>query len=301
MKNLLTILLFFISVSAMSQNKVVIQAGSGGGSTTIPPNAGSGFRVYQPQTPAFRSFACTNCTFDTATTGQLGLTIPTSTTSVLGLVKPDGSTITISAGVISASGGLSAIASGTALANNTTSSATPTATGVGIIVIPTTTISNQANLSINMSTYYNLYDYMEIVVYNYVPASSQQEVDLQVSVDGTTFDAGAGNYKWAYTYNTSASATPGGGVSASDTKIKILASVNTASPANFTITLWNPSNASTHPLIRCVATYSGNSNPDYISLQGGGERVTNQVTEGIRILAGSGNISLSYMLIGYKH
>lgn len=47
----------------------------------MPPNLGSGFRIWAPQTPGFKTFACTGCTLDSVTTGQIGLTVTDATIS----------------------------------------------------------------------------------------------------------------------------------------------------------------------------------------------------------------------------
>lgn len=50
----------------------------GGGGSAIPPNGGTGFRIYSPQIPNFRSIRCTGCTLDTATTGEINITVNAS-------------------------------------------------------------------------------------------------------------------------------------------------------------------------------------------------------------------------------
>ncbi len=51
---------------------------NGGVGAVIPPNRGSGFRVYSPQIPAFNSLNCTGCALDSGTTGQIGITVPST-------------------------------------------------------------------------------------------------------------------------------------------------------------------------------------------------------------------------------
>jgi hypothetical protein len=55
-------------------------APSSGGTASLPPNGGSGFRIYSPQIPAIRSLVCASgCTIDsTSNTGSLTFTVTTS-------------------------------------------------------------------------------------------------------------------------------------------------------------------------------------------------------------------------------
>jgi len=55
-------------------------APSTGGTASLPPNGGSGFRIYSPQIPAIRSLVCASgCTIDsTSNTGSLTFTVTTS-------------------------------------------------------------------------------------------------------------------------------------------------------------------------------------------------------------------------------
>lgn len=56
---------------------------SGGGGST-PPNIGSGFRVYAPQTPGFKTLFCVGCTLDSATnTNALTITVSGLTRQII--------------------------------------------------------------------------------------------------------------------------------------------------------------------------------------------------------------------------
>lgn len=65
---------------------------NGGGGATIPPNVGSGYRFYAPQTPGFKSFTCTGCTLDSATTGQIGITVTDATISTSNITTNNATT-----------------------------------------------------------------------------------------------------------------------------------------------------------------------------------------------------------------
>lgn len=59
---------------------------------SFPPNVGSGYRIYAPQTPGIKSLACTGCTLDSVTTGQLGITVTDATISTTNITTNNVST-----------------------------------------------------------------------------------------------------------------------------------------------------------------------------------------------------------------
>lgn len=78
--------------------------------------------------------------------------IPTATTSSLGLVQPDGTTITISGGVISSTGGGGTVPTGTGYYTITSGVANPTATSLPIASSSVQGISNCDNITITCSS-----------------------------------------------------------------------------------------------------------------------------------------------------
>ena len=170
------------------------------------------------------------------------------------------------------------------------------------VLLTSGTVTNGANLSINLSNWYTNYDEIEIIVMNIRPATDAVDLQMRVSSDGTNYDAGSGNYKWAFAY---AGDVAGGAASASssDVIIKLGSAFGnaTARSGNVKLTITNPGSSTFNPIFMGDVMRI-NSDGSIVRAQFGGTRTTAQVTRGIRFLFSSGNISTaSYKVIGIRN
>lgn len=158
---------------------------------------------------------------------------------------------------------------------------------------------------INMSAYYNLYKIIEVELISILPVTDATDIIARVSVDGTTFDAAASNYRWAAKFNSDAAGTADIGSSA-DTGIIMNGTGShigngATNGYNSIIKIWNPGVSTFQPQIMYDGTYFNQvSSGNLCRITGSGARVANQVTKGIRFLFNLGNISSgTYRVVGY--
>lgn len=168
-------------------------------------------------------------------------------------------------------------------------------------VLANGTASAQAVLSIDMSAYYNLYDYFEIVYWNFRPATDTATLNARLSTDGSTFITTG--YKWCILFGLPSGAGVNDDAAASDTTTIHLtgsSSSTTARGINGTIKMFNPSSATYFPQIEYTSSrYNNTPVPGIIA--GVGLITTAQVNKGLQFIFSSGNISTgSYKVIGYK-
>jgi len=152
--------------------------------------------------------------------------------------------------------------------------------------------SAAATLDINMSAYYNLYDVIQVTLYNILPSTNAVDLYVRVSVDGTTYDSGANNYQWSFNYGS------GGNGNTLDTGIKLGGSYGTGSSSHGTVTIWTPGSATYNPKITCHLVETDGSGNN-VPINGAGARLTAQLTKGLRFYFGSGNITANYKVTGY--
>lgn len=199
----------------------------------------------------------------------------------------------------SGSGSSAAIAPGHVLGNNGSSNAQPTAVP-GVLVLNTISVSNAATLDIDLSSYYTLYDKIELEFINVRPSLSQGDLLLYLSSNGTTFDNSAGDYKFAFVYTSGSGVTPITSNTVTDTGILLGTDMSNATSDSYngTITITDLDNTSAYPSIRSTGSFIDASG-DMISYSGAAKRVANQATQKIRLQA-AGNISGTVKIIGYK-
>lgn len=198
---------------------------------------------------------------------------------------------------------LPAQAVGTILGNNTTASTTPIAIIAPVVIIGTTTVTNQANATIDLTNYYTVYDIIEIYLYAVTPATDNTELQMLVSSDGSTFANSAGNYKWGLMAHTTQapSTSPVGRGNESEAYIGLGTAVGNTSTksSNYKITIYNAGGSSYNPTYETQGRYINNGG-FLISMQGAGVRLNAQVTRATRFLMSSGNITCTYKVIGIK-
>lgn len=227
-----------------------------------------------------------------------------STNFVMGDGSLATSTGTGTIGVLSASPALTGTptAPTAAALTNTTQVATTAyvLANSGKAFLTSGSVSAAATLPINLSSYYASYNFIEIRVYNILPATASGSLYLNVSANGTTYDNSSGNYAWTFGYaNTSPSAGVGPGV-ASDTKIILMNALNiTTLPSFVSINIITPNTATYFPTIQWDGT-SLQASGTLARVYGSGQRLANQLTKGIQLSMSAGNISGSYSVYGYN-
>jgi len=168
------------------------------------------------------------------------------------------------------------------------------------ITLASGSASSAATLDIDMSAYYNLYTIIEVILYGLVPVTTNTDLQMLVSADGSTFDNASGNYKVNFIYNLDGG-TSGGGGSTSATSMLLTSAVgNTVlNNNNYRINIINPGSASFFPTISYSFSYVNNGG-GYLTGTGGGWRVAAQITKAVRFKMSSGNITTSYIVRGIK-
>ena len=160
-----------------------------------------------------------------------------------------------------------------------------------------------ASININFSSFYNQYTALQIRLYGLFPATTNTDLLLRVSTDGTTFDSGASAYQyaWSYANSTIASGTSNTLTSTGATSIQLgTAGGNyTNGQTNGVIEIMNTSSASFFPTVLWDLAYAGNGS-GIARIQGAGSRLAAQVTKGIQLLSSSGNITGSWAIYGFK-
>lgn len=244
-------------------------------------------------------------TDETGTGALVFATSPTFVTPILGVATATTvNKVTITAPATNAT---LTLAQGSTLATAGAFSQTLTATAATTLTLPTSgtlpsiiasgNVSAATSCDINFAPLFNLYAILEIYIYNIIPATNATNLLMRVSTDGTTFDAGASNYSWELGF--AAGTTAGAASSAGDTSMEIAASLdNTAGVGSSgKVVLFNPGSATFQPSIKgeLVPISGGATGATYFS----GRRLTAQVTKGVRFIMSSGNVSMSYRVIGY--
>lgn len=174
------------------------------------------------------------------------------------------------------------------------------------VLLTSGTLSAQANLSVNLSSWFNLFAIIELRLINILPVTNAVDALLRVSTDGTTFDSGASNYGYAGVFGSDA-ASPAGTGSVTSTSIIMNGTLNhigntATKPYNCTIKLFNPSSSAVQPNVHFQCSgYTQTSDNHLFRVDGTGFRLTNQVTKGLQFSFSSGNISSGlYRVYGWQ-
>lgn len=172
----------------------------------------------------------------------------------------------------------------------------------GCVFLSTGTVSAGATIDINFATFFSSYAGFEIKFYGLTPVTTNTNLLLRVSVDGTTFDSGASNYTWSLAFSSSTTGTTvAGQASTGDTSMQIISNLGNYTSANTvgTIKLFNTASSSFFPAISWDVISAVNG-AGMGAVNGGGNRTAAQVTKGVRLLASSGNITGTWRLYGYN-
>lgn len=158
------------------------------------------------------------------------------------------------------------------------------------------TATSATNLTIDLSSWYNVYSEMEIHIINTIPAVDPDNLSILLSADGTTFDNSANNYIWQYHYGAGQNASTG------DTKIRLNDFILGTAPGGNKgiVRIQNMSAATGYPTVQWQLI--GVSHDIHPAMSNGsGVRTNAQVTKAIRFFYEGGNIaSFTYRIIGIK-
>lgn len=168
-------------------------------------------------------------------------------------------------------------------------------------LLATGSVSAAATLPINMSAYYNLYSVIEVQYTGLIPVTTNTDLCIQVSVDGTTFDTAAASYDWVVHYDVTT--LNGINSSQSDTQLHIAQSINNSAGSHVSgsFRIFAPSNASLNPAMIGQSFAISNTTSSTIMNTWSGYRKAAQLTKGVRLQFSTGNItSGTYSVIGYK-
>jgi len=155
----------------------------------------------------------------------------------------------------------------------------------------------------------NTYEEYELHIIDLIPTTDNTAVWLRVSNDtGSTFKAGATDYEYATFSNRSGAATPTGVVSTGVNNIPLsggLLGVSNVATQSFssTITLYNPSNSASKPIIKASSSYlNGGGALDIVNTRINGMYTIGALAvDALRILTSSGTIaSGEFKLYGVK-
>lgn len=161
----------------------------------------------------------------------------------------------------------------------------------GLAKLMAGSVANAATLDIVMTQYAG-YRNKLLVLTSFRPATGGSSFNARCSADGgSTFDSGAGNYQYARKiHSSSPSSSDGGGT---DTVIGLAVNVSGTAAESTNAKLWmfDTNTAAQNPKFG-VESESRDSTPNTVVLRGSVTRVNAQVTNAMRILFSSGNISI---------
>ena len=205
---------------------------------------------------------------------------------------------------------LSKLAAGTNGHVLTLATGVPTwaAPSAGAMELITTSIASNST-TIDFNNLNSTYDHYIVVMSDVQPATDDAFFRLRTSSNnGSSYDAGAGNYRYSGTGNST------GGVltqysSASDTHIALTWPTATAGLSNVsteafsgTVTIYKPSGSTNFTQVNFSNAYTPSAASQFISTVGGGCRTAAADVDAIRFLMSSGNIaSGTFKLYGVKN
>jgi hypothetical protein len=163
------------------------------------------------------------------------------------------------------------------------------------------TVSAVATLDIVM-TAYTAYPNKLLILDSFIPATDSSALYGRVSTDGgSTFDSGAGTYRYAKKQQSSSPASTDTG--GTDAAIVIATAVGNGAGepgCSAEIQMWNTTRTSTNGLFISKATFNDGV-PNTVIQLNSVERTANQDTDAFRVLFSAGNIaSGTWALYGYN-
>lgn len=173
------------------------------------------------------------------------------------------------------------------------------------VLLSSATIASVAQYDIVMTSYWNLYNTIQIKIIGLVPATDGAVVYIRLSTNGgSTYDASSGNYHYTFNYSVE-DATGANAGSASATEIAISGTgtgVDNAAGSSFnsTVEIYMPSSTALKPMIGYLSRWHNSAGAGF-QLSGMGFRTTAQDTDAVRIIMSSGNITSAIVEVwGYK-
>jgi hypothetical protein len=157
----------------------------------------------------------------------------------------------------------------------------------------TASFTSSTPFDIDISSYTGTYKKITVRLYDLISTVSTDGVHLQVSPNGTTFDAGSTDYKALYHIGDAS-----GGLTAPYLNIIPSNLSNTAGEIHWVdISIVNAGSSADRPTFRWEGSGTDNlHNPHPIT--GGGIRVANQATLKLRFLSNGGTITTAYEVRG---
>ncbi len=276
-------------------------AGGGGGSGNPNTKVGAGFWLVDGSTNHVKTLTASGATWDSVTTNVLNLTVSDATINTTDITTNNAST--------SKHGFLKKLDNtATHYMDGTGNWSTPAGGAGDVQIIAETTVTNQANFIIDLSSYYNVYNHIRIRIWTLNPATNSTDLQMLTSADAAAYDNTSTNYVWSIDGNFSSNGTSNGSssiassVSGSSTAIIELAnSIGNQATSNnrFTLECDYLSNASLNPSFYGQGTYLTSSGGIASRLLSG-QRVNAQVTKALKFQMSAGNISCKYAVWGYN-
>lgn len=156
-------------------------------------------------------------------------------------------------------------------------------------------VTAAATMPVSLVSFFDKYRKLHIDFYGVQVVTTNTNLLIQVSVDGTTYNAGAGAY--SYTFAVGATVTTSTG-----TSIQVASGFSNASNVQCTgyIDISNMNQAVTFPTIHGALQGTANGGTSIFPIIFAGQLLTAQLTKGIQLLSSSGNITGSWALYGFK-
>jgi hypothetical protein len=181
------------------------------------------------------------------------------------------------------------------------------AAGGGLVLLNSGAISGAATLDIVLSSY-TAYRGFLVELHNLLPASDQALYMRTSGNGGSSYDAGASDYRWYMRAGRAGSTGPFGAGDVADSEIRLTGSAyaaveSTAAYGGITasIQLMNPFVTSHYKRIISNAVYWGGADNDLVAADLIGARASTAVVDAIRLLFASGNIaSGGWAIYGFK-
>lgn len=167
----------------------------------------------------------------------------------------------------------------------------------GLVLLSSQTVSNQA--AVDFTGLSDAYHNYVIHASDVVPQSDNTSLQIRVSEDGNTWEAGSGAYRWGrQAYGQAGTSSLSG--SASDTEIEVISQLGNGTGETFagTFEIFSPA-GSLYKLIKWDATYYDQAAALW-TIEGSGVYLSANPIVGVRLFQASGNISGKFELYGLR-